>query len=102
MLLEAAQAVQQAAQAAQGGSISIVIPTAFASSVLTILGREALILALGKKRRNGNGGPRPGEADVCRIRGERMTKTETKVEGIEGTLTRYEGYFQDILRRLPK
>ena len=94
---------QAASQAASSGAY---ITGTFALDAAVIIGGIELVkLAVRKLRggsKNGNGGPKPGEAEICRIRGERMTKAETKVESIEGTLSRYEGYFQDILRRLPK
>lgn len=103
MLLEAAQV---AADAAKNGTIVLSIPTAFASSAATLLlykGVPFLFRAIsGKPKHNGNGGPRPGEAEICRIRGERMATAEAKIGGIEDTLKRHDGYFQEILRRLPK
>ena len=100
MLAEAGQLASQAASSGAYITGTFVIDGAILLAVL-----KAVEFGISKiKPRNGGGKyvPRPGESEVCRLRGERITKAETKVEGIEGTLKRYEGYFQDILRRLPK
>jgi hypothetical protein len=104
MLIEA---VQAAAEAAKQGSVTIAIPTAFLSSAATLLlykGVPFVINAMrGKPRHaNGNGGPKPGMASDCLKHRDKLTEHETKLDGLDVTLKRYEGYFQDILQRLPK
>jgi hypothetical protein len=103
MILEAAQV---AVEAAKQGSVTIAIPTAFLSSAATLLlykGVPFVIGAIRGKPRNGNGhGPKPGTSDECLKHRDKLTEHETKFDALEVTLERYEGYFQDILKRLPK
>lgn len=100
MFLEAAQV---ASEAAKNGTIVLSIPTAFASSAATLLlykGVPFLFRAIsGKPKSNGNGGPRPGEAEICRIRGERMATAEAKVENVETSLVRIESKVDRLLER---
>ena len=107
MLMEAAQAVQQAAQAASG-NITIAIPTAFISSALTLLGREALAAILHKKK-GGNGGPKPGEGKICDERGKSIGKLggdvirlQSKQESTDKMLDEVRGDVKELLRRVPK
>lgn len=99
MILEAAQVAAEAAK--QGGSINIAIPTAVVTSVLTGIAVKApdILARMRGKRRNGNGGPKPGEAEICRIRGERMATAEAKVENVETSLVRIESKVDRLLER---
>ena len=102
MLIEVGQAV---AEAAKQGSVTIAIPAAFLSSAATLLlykGVPFVIGAIRGKPRNGNGGPKPGTGDECLKHRDKLTQHKTKFNALEVTLERYEGYFQDILHRLPK
>jgi len=105
MIAEVAQAAQEVAKQ---GSVTVVVPTAFLTSAATLLlykGVPFLVNALrGKpKRANGNSPcPKPGLAPDCLLHRDKLTEHGTKFSALEVTLNRYEGYFQDILRRLPK
>lgn len=97
MLLEAAQAASQA----MGGG-AYITGTFVVDGAILLAVLKAVEFGIGKiKPRNGNGKhvPQAGESDVCRLRGERITKAETKVEGIEGTLRRIEGKVDRMLER---
>jgi hypothetical protein len=101
MMLELAQAAQEVAK--QSSYINVAIPTALVSSTLALLGREGIAAIVNRKhKKNGNGGPKPGMASDCLKHRDKLTEHETKLDGLDVTLKRYEGYFQDILQRLPK
>jgi hypothetical protein len=100
MLAEAGQAV---AEAAKNGSITIAVPTAFLSSVVTLIGREVLSAFVHKRKgRNGNGGPKPGAGDECLKHRDKITTLETKQETTDQLLGEVRDDVKEILRRVPK
>jgi hypothetical protein len=96
------QAIQEVAK---NGGITVAIPTGVISSIVTVAIIKGSDLILGRMRgkaRSGNGGPKPGTGDECLKHRDKLTEHETKFDALDTTLTRYEGYFQNILERLPK
>ena len=92
------EAGQVAAEAAKQGSITIAIPTAFISSIVTLLGREALAFFVGKRKRNGNGA-KPGAGETCREHGEDIATLMQFKASCESSLTRIEGKVDRLLER---
>jgi hypothetical protein len=92
-------------EAAKQPAITLAIPTGVISSIVTVAIIKGSDLILGRMRgkKNGNGhGPKPGTGDECLKHRDKLTEHETKLGALDVTLERYEGYFQDILKRLPK
>jgi hypothetical protein len=98
MLIEATQA---AVEAARNGGITVAIPTGVIASIATVVFIKGADYLLGRKKGR-NGGPKPGAGDECLKHRDMLTEHETKFESLDKTLARYEGYFQNILERLPK
>jgi len=92
------EAGQVAAEAAKQGSITIAIPTAFISSIVTLLGREALAFFVGKRKRNGNGA-KPGAGETCRKHGEDIAMLVEFKGNADDALKRIEGKVDRLLER---
>ena len=69
MYVEFVQAAQEVAK--QSSYINVAIPTALVSSTLALLGREGIAAIVNRKhKKNGNGGPKPGESETCKRHSE--------------------------------
>ena len=97
MWLEAGQVAAEAAK--QGGVVTVAIPTAFISSIVTLLGREALAFFVGKRKRNGNGGPKPGAGETCRKHGEDIAMLVEFKGNADDAPKRIEGKVDRLLER---
>jgi hypothetical protein len=100
MIAEAAQVAAEAAK--QGGTITVAVPTALISSIVTILGREAIAAYFGRRKGksgNGSGGPKPGESEKCREHGEAIAGLMTFKDNTSEALKRIENMVYRILER---
>lgn len=98
MLIEMGQV---AAEAAKQGSITFVIPTAFLSSVTTLLlykGVPFLLNAMRGKTRNGH--IKPGDGETCKKHGEKIAGLVSDQENTDVSLKRIESKVDDLPLKL--
>lgn len=99
--MELMQAVQEVAK--QGSYINVAIPTAFASSALTIIGREIAAAIIGRRQRRngGNAGSKPGHAPECRKHAEELIRIDTEQKNTKDDIKEMKADIKELLSRVP-